>query len=213
MITLTGNALETRSTAEYRAAELLYNDRKECARRSGVPKINHIDEGLLILEELQADLTTMRAWCLHPVMQMDDDLIKAMSPEYFPELWAFDWQAVALAVEYRHCANAYLCRPETDDYDMHDLPNIALHQVHNMLIADKVQNKKDFITYHHGSHDRSDELFDYFNMWLRYLDVTGEYYNKLCNLIDEAYDHDETKYLLSSPANAERLSISIGQLK
>ena len=61
MIKLTGNAALATETAEYRAAELLYDNRKECAKRSGVPKINHIDEGLLILEELQADLITMRA--------------------------------------------------------------------------------------------------------------------------------------------------------
>ena len=213
MIELTGNALEARQTAEYRAAELLYNDRQECAKRSGVPKINHIDEGLFILEELQADLVTMRAWCLHPILQMDDDIAKAISPEYFPELWAFDWPAVALAVEYRHCANAYLCRPETDGFDMHDLPNIALHQVHNMLIADKVQNRKDFMTYHYGSHDRSEQLNNYFVLWLRYLDITEGYYEKLCEMIDEVKNEDETDYLLISPTNAERLTVSMGQLK
>lgn len=203
MIKLTGNAALATETAEYRAAELLYNNRKECAKRSGVPKINHIDEGLLILEELQADLVTMRAWCLHPIMQMDDDLIKAMSPEYYPELWAFDWQAVALAVEYRRCANTYLCRPETDGYQIEDLPDIPLFQVHNMLIADKVQNRKDFKTYHLGTHDRSDQLDSYFVLWIRHLDVTETYYDKLCTMIDDA----------KAPITATPLTIKLGRLE
>lgn len=203
MIKLTGNAALATETAEYRAAELLYDNRKECAKRSGVPKINHIDEGLLILEELQADLVTMRAWCLHPIMQMDDDLIKAMSPEYYPELWAFDWQAVALAVEYRRCANTYLCRPETDGYQIEDLPDIPLFQVHNMLIADKVQNRKDFKSYHLGTHDRSDQLDSYFTLWLRHLDITETYYDKLCDSIDGA----------KAPITATPLTIKLGRLE
>lgn len=203
MIKLTGNAALATETAEYRAAELLYDNRKECAKRSGVPKINHIDEGLFILEELQADLVTMRAWCLHPIMQMDDDLIKAMSPEYYPELWAFDWQAVALAVEYRRCANNYLCRPETDGYRIEDLPDIPLFQVHNMLIADKVQNRKDFKTYHLGTHDRSDQLDSYFALWLHHLDVTETYYDKLCTMIDDA----------KVPITATPLTIKLGRLE
>ncbi|MFY0656227.1 MAG: hypothetical protein JXR12_05685 [Neptunomonas phycophila] len=207
MLKLTGTALLATTTPEYKAIEAHYDNRKECAKRSGVAKINHIDEGLLILEELRADIITMRAWCLHPMLQMDDDIAKAFNPEYHPELWTFDWQAVALAIEYRHCANLYLCRPETDMYGYPDLPNIPLDQVHNMLIADKVQNRKDFITYHKGTHDRSEQLDCYFEMWLRHLDISETYYEKLCEMIDDAKNHELIK------TDGYKLSVQVGLLK
>ena len=43
-----------------------------------------------------------------------------------------------------------------------------------MLIADKVQNKKDFQLYHQGTHERSKELSEYFDDWLELLGVTEE---------------------------------------
>ena len=53
----------------------------------------------------------------------------------------------------------------------------------DMLIADKVQNMKDFITYHYKKHKRSDELMGYFNKWLDALDVSTETYHSLCKQI------------------------------
>jgi hypothetical protein len=41
-----------------------YGDRK--AERSGVPLINHIHEGLWILESMNASRVTKQGWCLHP---------------------------------------------------------------------------------------------------------------------------------------------------
>lgn len=175
-----------KSTPEYKAVEKLYDNRRECATRSGVPKINHIDEGLVVLSILGADLTTMRAWCLHPIIQSDDDMIRAFNPEYHADLFGFDWQALGLAVEYRNCANLYLCRVDTDEYTKQDLPSIPLDQVYNMLIADKVQNKKDFMTYHLNTHERSDQLCRYFDMWLDHLYISTHQYDSLCRSIDAA---------------------------
>jgi hypothetical protein len=45
-----------------------------------------------------------------------------------------------------------------------------------MLIADKIQNRKDFELYHEGTHERSLELKCYFIDWLWRLGVReGEY--------------------------------------
>ena len=48
-----------------------------------------------------------------------------------------------------------------------------------MLIADKVQNRKDFLKYHYGTHKKSVELDIYFKNWLRALNVTEADYNFL----------------------------------
>jgi len=61
-----------------------------------------------------------------------------------------------------------------------------LYEVNDMLVADKVQNKKDFMTYHYGTHDRSNELNQYFNEWLTALTVDSWGYESLCKAIDES---------------------------
>jgi hypothetical protein len=47
-----------------------------------------------------------------------------------------------------------------------------------MLIADKIQNRKDFELYHLGKHERSSELDSYFKNWLERLDITEEFYQE-----------------------------------
>lgn len=78
-----------------------------------------------------------------------------------------------LATEYRRAANAYLCKPETDAWSIDDAKKhigLLLPDIRLMLIADKVQNRKDFMAAHYGTHPRSDQLFDYFNNWHEILD-------------------------------------------
>lgn len=48
-----------------------------------------------------------------------------------------------------------------------------------MLVADKVQNRKDFKRYHEGTHDRSRELAYYFDLWLTVLQISPERYEEL----------------------------------
>lgn len=148
---------------EYNMIRSAYGDQR--AKRSGVPLINHIDEGLVVLDHLNASTVTQKAWCLHPLVQMDDDVHNVMS------MTECDPIAVGLAIEYRSKANAYLCRPETDHYTLSDLPTLPLVEVKNMLIADKVQNQKDFLTYHYGTHPRSVQLCRYFQTWMEFLKV------------------------------------------
>jgi hypothetical protein len=47
-----------------------------------------------------------------------------------------------------------------------------------MLIADKVQNRKDFELYHEATHPRSKELAMYFRLWLEKLGVSEENYQQ-----------------------------------
>ena len=54
-----------------------------------------------------------------------------------------------------------------------------LKEVRQMLIADKVQNYADFLTYHAHTHSRSKELDFYFKHWLAQLDVSRDLYSLL----------------------------------
>lgn len=152
---------------EYRHISQFYGDR--VAKRSQVFLMNHIDEGVDILFRLGADETTIRAFMLHPYLQSDIDF----ENHYF-QLKPFDVNVIALALEYRKCANAFLCKPHTDAWTVTDMELYVgklITPVRHMLVADKVQNQKDFLLHHYGIHARSAQLDRYFETWLEYLNV------------------------------------------
>jgi hypothetical protein len=59
-----------------------------------------------------------------------------------------------------------------------DIRLSPLKDVNDMLIADKIQNRKDFELYHLGTHDRSEQLDQYFKNWLEKLEVSEDFYNE-----------------------------------
>ena len=162
------------------------------AKRSGVLLMNHIDEGLLILEDLKATVAARSAYCLHPLLQNDRDL----SNNYCQVLNSgVDAYTIMLAMEYRSVANEYL----SEDVNLHMVLGMCDHirlspikEVNDMLIADKVQNCKDFVTYHKGTHPRTEYLERYFDQWLRKLGVSSVEYQRYCDSI-EFYKIMQTK--------------------
>jgi len=156
---------------EYQLISEFYNNKK--ARRSSVPYMNHIDEGLGILFEIGASEWAMKAFCLHPIFQMDQDL--ANNRVFFEKL---NPRSLALAMEYRNVANAYLSARKIDALE--DIALSPLKDVNDMLIADKVQNYKDFLK-HHSEHPRSVQLDGYFNHWFKRLGVS---YESLSGVLD-----------------------------
>lgn len=178
--------MDIKYSAEYIAIHNHYLDKT--AARSGVPLINHINEGLAILDILGASDTTKKAFCLHPLFQGDDDLISNLDKS-----WVFLPKAVLLAMEYRARANDWLsdkvfptgARTIINGEDVpyigtKGLPSYGvLPEVKQMLIAGKVQNYKDFCLYHKGTHGRSDELEVYFATWLDTLGVGVKQYESL----------------------------------
>ncbi|MCY1014680.1 hypothetical protein [Pyxidicoccus sp. MSG2] len=155
------------TTREYRAIERHYGSRK--AARSGVDYMSHIDEGLGVLRHFNASDAAKRAWCLHPLVQGDTDL--AESFPYLQEVTDSP-QVLALAMEYRNIANAYLSHREvasTEEIALGPLPDVA-----DMLRADKVQNYKDFLLHHGQTHPRRESLDRYFRLWLERLNVSRE---------------------------------------
>lgn len=157
-----------RDSTAYRAISAHYGSRT--AERSQVPLMNHIDEGLSILDSLGASRRARRAFCLYPLVQSD---------AAFQENWAalraggLPDAELLLALDYRRAANAYLCTPETDGFTAEDIRRVVGDpelDVVTMLIADKRQNWKDFLAHHVKTHPRSDQLDRYFYNWLTYLD-------------------------------------------
>ena len=88
-------------SVEYQLIKKFYGDR--VAKRSQVPLINHIDEGLIVLKAIGAVETTKRAFCLHPLLQADADL----QENYYISSFV-DHHALLLAMEYRSVANEFL---------------------------------------------------------------------------------------------------------
>lgn len=170
-------------TIEYKLVSELYYDkeaqRKRVAKRSQVPLINHINEGLIILDRINATDDAKRAYCLHPLLQSDADL-----KEHFNLVAnCCSPSVVMLTVEYRSVANEYLSMKVGTGHKIRLSP---LYEVNDMLVADKVQNYKDFITYHSSTHPRAADLDIYFKEWLEALRVPEDSFQRLCEVIDES---------------------------
>jgi len=169
-------------TTEYKMISAYYGDQK--AERSGVYYMNHIDEGLYILRQLGASERAMRAYCLHPLMQGDTDLVQTFSGD----LSGIDAEILVLAMEYRNIANAYLSRREI--HSLNDIALSPLEDVNMMLRADKIQNYKDFLRYHADSHPRRVQLEEYFLNWLSKLGLSLDLFWKLSQNIDGLHHGD-----------------------
>lgn len=142
---------------EYQIITKFYGDKT--AKRSGVPLINHIIEGVEILLEIEASNLAVRAYIIHPIIQADE----ALTWENIDLLVGVDYKVILLAMEYRKTANAYLSKRKISSIDEIELS--PLREVNQMLWADKKQNMKDFMLHHYEKHERSNELLEYFNNW------------------------------------------------
>jgi len=176
---------------EYHAVREHYAERFE--DRSGVPRMQRIEEGLIILGELDASEEAMRAFCLHPLFLADDDLVR-YGRDFMDRVEA-DPFVIMLVMEYRSRANAWTSdmvhlsalatAPGVLDQLPHGQPSAGpIEAVREMLIADKVQGRKAFIRHDRGSHGRSDEVDVCFDQWLSALGVGPSEYEELCAAID-----------------------------
>ena len=159
---------------ELDAIRQFYRTRR--SKRSGVPLMNHIIEGLLVLDEIGASDLAKRAYCLHPLVQ--DDATLEVNFEWLRE---FDPLVVALAMEYRSVANDYLS--QTPFRRVEEIRLSPLEEVNDMLRADKVQNYKDFLRHHLGSHPRSERINEYFQQWLDRLRILPSRFQDFENLL------------------------------
>jgi len=165
----------TKYTNEYQWIKQFYGDRT--AKRSGVALMNHIDEGISVLEMIHAGSDAKRAFCLHPLFQADEDFSKN-----YGFINKVDPYVAMLTMEYRNIANQYLSHRKIESIE--EIALSPMDEVNNMLIADKIQNYKDFLIYHDGTHPRSDELNEYFNNWLKRLGVDDRF-DEISNLLNK----------------------------
>ena len=141
--------------------------------RTGLCYFNHVVEGCEILRRYGADIVVQQAFCLHPLTQSDADLTQCV--QHFRSC---DPYAVALVMEYRWIANQYtLHNLNSKNWVITHSP---LAEVDTMLVADKVQNRKDFLKHFTPSnHPKYDDLVYYFDYWLCELNITEQHYQKL----------------------------------
>jgi hypothetical protein len=158
---------------EYREIEFYYGNKR--AERSQVFMMRHIDEGLTILNRIGAGALAKKAFCLHPLLQSDE----ALAANFSRLVYGADTRThiLMLAMEYRNIANRTLSftpisKPE-------DIILSPLPEVNEMLVADKVQNYKDFMRYHAETHPRRYELQGYFVAWLHRLNISHTRYTEL----------------------------------
>lgn len=144
----------------YKTIQNCYRDEK--TKRSEVPLIYHIDEGGAILSKIGAADTVKDAYYLHPILQSNEGFIKNKSQNFN----GINHESLLLAMEYRRVANSYLSTMSKSDF-----VGFTCEEIRQMLIADKIQNYKDFMLYHYGKHPRSNELHQYFNNWFEMLEI------------------------------------------
>lgn len=169
----------------------------QVAKRSKVPLIAHIIEGVNVLHKINASEDAIKAFMIHPLVQ-DDSIVGK-----YQYIHAIDPKIMLLAMEYRSVANSYLSKRKINNIEEINLS--PLKDVNDMLIADKVQNYKDFLHYHKNTHERSSELDIYFNNWFKRLNVDFE------SLVDVCYNTAVTiriknndKYLLLNRYSTDR---------
>lgn len=169
-----------------RLIETIYAGRR--TRRSGLPLRNHIDEGLIILVALQATRTEAEAFCLHAPAQISYHFgARPAANHHLPatpqgprDTWLlktrFPLAAEAVTLAWRFAAQAEAFRP--DHLADHEAPPpITVDTaVRKLLIADKVQNRKDFERFHQHRHPRADLLTRYFSAWFNLLGISDTDY-------------------------------------
>ena len=95
--------------------------------------MNHINEGLYILDKINSSECAKKAFCLHPLVQADGDL--GLNIELLDNR-SVSSKALYLALEYRNIANQYLSHRKISDIS--EIALSPLKDVNDMLIADKL---------------------------------------------------------------------------
>ena len=167
-------------TVSYEIILDFYGDRR--ANRSGLPLMNHIDEGLEILYLRNASQTTKDAFCLHPFLQHDLDLTSNWRDD---RLKFVDPEVIILAMEYRSVANDYLGKGVSKSGK--DIRLSPINEVNEMLVADKIQNRKDYERYVRLGllSEEKDRLDRYFRQWFDVLNIRDAYYESVVEALGD----------------------------
>ena len=166
------------------------------AGRSGLPYMNHINEGLFLLAQRNVFLIAKKAWCLHPLIQGHSEF-EINHPTFFE--WGMRGgehaAAAMIALEYRNVANQYTSLDELKHYK--DVYLSPVMSVNAMLSADKVQNYKDAIDHVIPREPSSSErLHNYFQSWLDALGISQRSFDLQCEALRNNFplNHDADNY-------------------
>ncbi len=173
---------------EYHLIEKYYGSKT--ANRSGRPYIEHINQGLIILDAMGANNESKRAWCYHPLVQLDEDLVKNYKKvKSRNELC--DAHIILLAMEYRRLANSYRTTHEKrynhqyrdkqllSEYTVGtrlDVEISPLIEVNQALMADKIQNRYAYERYLKPFQSNMEYLVPYFKFWFEFFQISEETY-------------------------------------
>lgn len=130
------------------------------AKRTGIPYINHIYEGCRLIEDEEDRL----AFMIHPIFQD--------GKEGEVDLSTVKKSIQKLAKEYADIANSYLPKDYLNE------PPTEFGAVRYLLVADKMQNYKDFSNNKDVfSKEKQKQLDIYFRKWFKALDVNRYFKN------------------------------------
>jgi hypothetical protein len=160
------------------------------AQRSGVSYMNHIIEGAFILQQIYGtDEELLEAYCLHPIFQSDKLLSQLLAGDS-TDLARISPRVIVLGMEYRRVANSYTINNKVRKPENIEIG--ALDKVHKMLVADKIQNKKDFMKYMYLQHDCSacqkvsEHSVQYFDSWLARLSISQKMYEEVVAQVEQS---------------------------
>lgn len=161
----------TRKSFEYDIAQKFLEGKSSLV--GDVSLIDTLEAGLAVLDKLSTWPTSMKAYCLRPLLQDDHS---------FEEGWktvcrnGVQPRALVLAMEFRRIANSFLPSPYTDRWTIAKIKlrvGLIIPPVRLMLIAHKAVGYRQFLQ-HAGRHARHRELAVYFEKWFVLLDVTKQ---------------------------------------
>lgn len=169
-------------TNAYKAIHDFYHDTEGKvlrANRSGVSYMNHIIEGAYFLTEVMPTSDEfVEAFLVHPIFQDPDIPVEII--QLYVDKFELSTAVVCAALQYRKAANSFLPK---DVYTGRQPPVIFDQGIKFMLIADKIQNLKDFLKYFDKTSPRYKPLQTYFETWLAVLGAhTMAYANGLPQL-------------------------------
>lgn len=160
------------NTPEYNIIENIYSEKY--SKRTGVNYMNHIDEGLIILNKLSASLDAKLGYIIHPIFQSDEELKRCYN---HTSLTNISPQSLINALEFRNIINNYSKFRTIKDFD--EIKLSPLKDVNFMVAADIIQKRKDFEQYHIHTHEHSQQLIIYFNNWLKRLNIGEHFYQTI----------------------------------
>lgn len=159
-----------RTTPEYKA--ILEHLKYRCDTLSGITHINHIDEGIQILEVICAPrylYNAAKAFCLHPMVSHDLSLVNNIVEVCSS---GFDTTAILYAMEFRKTIASW------PNHRTEGEPSISpLIAINKMITADIIQHKSHFLRYSgvpEGSDPSTNSELRFYNDWLRTLAIDEE---------------------------------------